>query len=167
MNIAYNFNRQWSDRFIPEIKSIVGAHLLSIAPDDQDMRHATDLMMLDAKDVRVAARVRRPGYAERFPYDFTIRSQVPSGAETELAKIVNGKGDWMFYGHADASERTIERWWLIDLRAFRAALIRQSTNGFPIKCGDRTNPDGTRFKWFDIRSFPKEPRLVVAAGGWV
>ena len=103
MNIAYNFNRQWSDRFIPEIKAIVGAHLLSIAPDDQDMRHATDLMMLDAKDVRIAARVRRPGYASRYPYDFTIRSQVPSGAETELAKIVNGKGDWMFYGHADAS----------------------------------------------------------------
>ncbi|MDF0602311.1 hypothetical protein P1J78_16345 [Psychromarinibacter sp. C21-152] len=164
MNFPYAINRSWSDRFIPEIQRIVGAHLLSIAPDAFDMHEATDLLMMEAKDLHIAARVRRPGYARVYPYDFTIRAQVPSGAETELSKIVNGKGDWMFYGHADASGRGLASWWLIDLRAFRAGLIRQATNGYPIRCGDRTNPDGTRFKWFDIRSFPPEPPLVVASG---
>ncbi|MEJ6393833.1 hypothetical protein V8J82_11235 [Gymnodinialimonas sp. 2305UL16-5] len=33
------------------------------------MTQATDLLMLDAKDVRVAARVRRPGFASRYAID--------------------------------------------------------------------------------------------------
>ena len=94
----------------------------------------------------------------------TIRSAVASGAETELSKIENGKGDWMFYGHVSAAQTHVEHWWLIDLRAFRAALIRHSTDGHRIVMGDQANPDGTWFKWFDVRSFPKVPPLVVAQG---
>ncbi|RYH08889.1 hypothetical protein [Tropicimonas sp. IMCC6043] len=159
---CYPSNRAWSDRFLPEIKRTIGAHLLERAPDPEDWHNATDLMMLDAKDLRIAARVRRPGYANRFPYDFTIRSRIPSGAETELSKIVNGKGDWLFYGHSNETQTGLFSWWLLDLRAFRAGLIRQVQNGFPIRSGDRANPDGTWFKWFDIRSFPKYPPIVVA-----
>lgn len=164
MNAPYQMNRQWSDQFLPEIRRIVGAQLLQIAPDYLDQNRATDLMMLDGRDLRVAARVRRPGYASRYPYDFTLRSRVASGAMTELAKVVNGEGDWMFYGHASEDGRGIDLWWLIDLRAFRAALIRQAMNGHPLRCGDRANADGTWFKWFDIRSFPSNPPLVVASG---
>ena len=162
---AYSTNRRWSDRFLPEIKNLVGQHLLSAAPDPFDHFEATDLMMLNATDLRIAARVRRPGYAQRYPYQFTLRSHVPSGAQTELAKVVNGHGDWMFYGHADASETGVQSWWLLDLRAFRAALIRSSRNGHSISTGVQANPDGTRFRWFDIRSFPEEPPLVVASSG--
>ena len=149
---------------MPEIKRVVGSRLLQIAPDALDWRQATDLLTLDGRDMRIAARVRRHGFAERYPYDFTIRSQLGSGNQTELAKIVNGYGDWMFYGHADEAGTGLERWWLIDLRAFRAGLIRQGQNGCRIRCGDRVNADGTGFKWFDVRSFPAEPQLVVARG---
>jgi hypothetical protein len=160
----YSFNRRWSDRFIPEIKRLVGSYLLEAAADPYDQIQATDLMMLDARDTRIAARVRRPGFAQRFPHQFTIRSAVPSGAPTELSKIVNGHGDWMFYGHSNAAQTGFDAWWLIDLRAFRAALIRHRMNGSNILMGDQVNPDGTRFKWFDMRSFPSEPRLVLAQG---
>ncbi|MEM7470723.1 MAG: hypothetical protein AAF340_05170, partial [Pseudomonadota bacterium] len=159
---CYPSNRRWSDRFLPEIKQIIGSHLLETAPDPEDHFNATDLMMLDARDMRIAARVRRPGYAGRYPNQITIRSKLPSGAPTELSKIVNGKGDWMFYGHSNASQDGIAHWSLIDLRAFRAGLIRHTQNGWPIRMGDRTNPDGSGFKWFDVSSFPEEPRLVVA-----
>lgn len=162
--IAQNYERDraWSDQFIPQIKSIVGAHLLQAAPDALDMRQATDLLMLDGKDMRIAARVRRPGYAERFPHQFTIRSSLPSGGETELAKIVNGHGDWMFYGHAN-EWGGLDRWWLLDLRAFRAALIKRSH--YPLKTGEQANSDGTRFRWFDIRSFPPSPGIIIAKSG--
>jgi hypothetical protein len=30
--------------------------------------------------------------------------------------------------------------------------------------GDMENADGTGFKWFDARSFPEEPKLIVATG---
>jgi len=83
------------------------------------------------------------------------------GAETELSKMLNGKGDWMFYGHANASQTGIESWYLIDLQAFRAGLIRQGSEG--LVWGNKSNSDGTRFTWFDIRSFPVEPPLVVVA----
>ena len=63
----YMVNRTWSDRFIPDIENIVVGHLLETAADPFDMHHATDLMMLDAHDMRIAARVRRPGYAGSIP----------------------------------------------------------------------------------------------------
>ncbi len=160
----YSVNRHWSDQFLPEIKSIIGNHILQAAPDPLDHFQATDLLMLDAKDMRIAARVRRHGYADRYPHQFTIRAKLPTGTETELSKIVNGHGDWMFYGHAGPDGQSILNWWLIDLRAFRAALIRHRTAGAFLHMGDKRNADGTCFKWFDIRSFPKEPPLVVASG---
>lgn len=147
---TYETNRAWSDRFLPEIKRIVGAQILQTAPDDFDMRHATDLLMLDGRDMRVAARVRRPGYAGRFPYDFTLRSRSAGGGQTELAKIVNGKGDWLFYAHANARGDGFDLWWLIDLRAFRAALIRRP-GGYGLRYGTQDNHDGTQFAWFDSR----------------
>jgi len=158
---CYARNRRWSDQYLPEIKRIVGSHLLREAPNALDMREATDLMVFDAKDTRIAARVRRPGYADLYPNQFTIRAEAAYGGQTELSKIVNGKGDWMFYGHADPTGG-IACWWLLDLRAFRAGLIRQTTNGYPIRSGDKRNSDGTAFKWFDIQSFPPEPKLVMA-----
>lgn len=95
---AYCGNRGFSGRFLPEIKRVVGGHLLETAPDPLDWHQATDLLMLDARDMRIAARVRRPGYSLRYPHQFTIRSQVASGAQTELSKIVEGKGDWISTG---------------------------------------------------------------------
>ncbi len=159
----YEQNRSWSDQFIPQIKNIVGSHLLQAAPDVLDMRQATDLLMLDGKDLRIAARVRRPGYADRFPHQFTIRSAIPSGGKTELAKIVEGHGDWMFYAHSNEFGG-LQRWWLIDLRAFRAALIRDRFGESKVRWGQQSNPDGTQFAWFDVRSFPTEPRMIIAAG---
>ncbi len=119
--------------------------------------------MSEARDMRVAARVRRPGFAQRYPHQFTIRSAVASGRQTELSKIVNGKGDWMFYGHSNEAQTGLDAWWLIDLRAFRAGLIRHMANTPQIVMGDQANADGKRFKWFDVRSFPAEPPLVVAS----
>jgi hypothetical protein len=123
------------------------------------MREVTDLMMLNARDKRIAVRVRRHGVASMFPYQFTIRAKVASGAKTELAKIIEGHGDWMFYGHYNAAGDGFSLWWLLDLAVFRSALIRR--DNAPIRCGDKAMGDGTCSKWFDIRSFPQE--LVIAS----
>ena len=56
----------------------------------------------------------------------------------------------------------LDVWWLIDLRAFRIGWIRNMANAPQIVMGDQRNADGTRFKSFDVRSFPAEPPLVVA-----
>ena len=162
---GYQRDRAWSDRFIPEIKNIVGPRLLCVTPDEIDQKQAADLMVFTARSVTIAARVRRPGFLEKYRHDFTIRARRDSGATTELEKIVDGWGDWMLYAHAAPCETRLAWWWLLDLNSFRAALIRQATNGFAIRCGDKPNGDGTFFKWFDVRSFPKDPPLVIACGG--
>lgn len=158
---AYETDRAWSDRFIVPIKNIVGPRLLSVTPDEIDCTQAADLMVFIARDMKIAARVRRHGFAERYPYEFTIRARRESGAETELSKIINGWGDWMFYGHSNAEQNHFDLWWLIDLHAFRAALIRNSMNGKALRCGDKANGDGTFFKWFDLRSFPTTPPILI------
>lgn len=157
---SYQTDRQWSDQYIPEIKRIVGPYLLQESPFDVDTKQASDLIVMRARDMMIACRVRRPGY-ERYAYEFTIRSRRDSGTETELSKITNGWGDWMFYAHASKDQGVnFAVWHLIDLHSWRAAMIRAKEK---VKCGEKPNGDGTYFAWFDLRSFPGHPPIVVAS----
>ena len=158
--MGYIENRQWSDRFIPEMKRIIGPFLMETSSLTQDMMQATDLIILKARDFRVACRIRRPGFL-KYANEFTIRSFVPSGVHTELAKIVDGFGDWMFYGHSDQTETRIERWMLIDLSAWRAHMIRRNKKQLVITIHD--NSDGTKFHAFDVSSFPVCPSILIAS----
>lgn len=157
---AYDIDRQWSDKYIQPMKQIIGPLLLEPSPFDVDTKQATDLIVLRARDHMIAARVRRAGYADSYPYDFTIRSARDSGAKTELEKIVNGFADWMFYGHAEKDSNGFSRWMVINLHSFRAALIRHQHH--PIKYKEKSNGDGTHFIAFDVRSFPAHPPILVA-----
>ncbi len=155
----YPEQRAWSDKFIPAIQQIVGPLLLTPAPFELDAKQATDLIVLNARDMRIAARVRTHKYFEKYGSEFTVRSQTKSGAETELSKMTNGFGDWMFYGHANKTETGFILWSVINLHHWRAALIRDKGG---IKTSKQHNTDGTGFVSFDIRSFPKTPPLLIA-----
>lgn len=151
----YGNDRVWSDQFIPEVRRLVGPHLLVPAPFEVDAHQAGDLVLMASGDVTVAVRVRRPGYAKRFPFDITIRSARDNGVRTELTKIRDGFGSMMFYGHAtsDDPDDGICRWFLIDLDVFRALLY----GGWLGK--EVSNRDGT---WF--RSFNLADRQVRTSG---
>ena len=152
---------RYQSGFLPVIKAIVGPLLLEPSSFELDTREATDLLVLLARDMRIACRVRRQGYAEKYPWEFTIRSSRPSGAITEMAKIVDGWGDWMFYGH-DCGNGGISRWMVLNLHAMPSHLIR---DGFrakrTIRRFDRSNGDGTKFIAFDALSFSGPPPLLV------
>ena len=160
---TYSENRKYADTFIPQIKRIVGPLLLEPTDVILDTREATDLIVFHARDMRIAARVRRHGYFEKYGHQFTIRARLDNGMETELSKIVNGWGDWLFYGHSDPSSTYIKQWMVVDLHSFRAALIRNSMNGARIKIEERANGDGTFFKAFDVKTFPVHPPILVTA----
>ena len=152
-------DKAWSDRFIPEIKSIVGPWLLVPSSLEQDRTEAADLVVLKAAAMTIACRIRRPGFIAKYRNQFTIRCHRDSGAKTELAKITEGWGDWMFYGHSSATHQYLDLWYLLDLSAWRAHLIRDRNQ---IRRGTIANGDGTEFAWFDITSFPASPPLVIA-----
>lgn len=164
----YAENRAWSDQYIPAIKSAVGPYLLQPSPFELDAKEATDLVVLMARNLRIACRVRRPGYLPQFDNQFTLRCHLDSGAQTEEEKIIHGWGDWLFYGHAhpDLKVKNFCRWFLIDLAAWRAHLIMKDRRD-RVRFGKMPNGDGTYFRWYDIRSFVGEPRLLIAEAGGV
>ena len=55
-------DKKWSDRFLVEIKRILGEHLISEPPIEEDMQHNTDLIVLRLNAVRIACRIRTYGY---------------------------------------------------------------------------------------------------------
>ena len=66
---VYETDRRWSDRYIDAIRAIIGPRLLVTAPWELDRKQNTDLMVLTARDMTIACRVRRPGYASRYGWD--------------------------------------------------------------------------------------------------
>jgi len=154
--MSYLKDRKWSDRFIPEIKKIVGPLLLVESPDLIDMKEASDLILLRAKNLMVACRVRRPGYLEKFPN----RAKRDSGADTELKKITDGFADWMFYGHSTEEENgQFSAWRVLDLNVWRAYMIR-SRELVNINQRMIPNGDGTFFVEFNVDDFPL--KLIIA-----
>jgi hypothetical protein len=166
--MSYTKDRKWSDKYIPMIKRIVGEYILSEAPAEVDQEEATDLIVFDAKGLKIACRLRRPGYFQKYGDEFTIRCYRESGAKTELEKVINGFGDWFFYGHADGDDTlNITKWMLIDFNSFRAHLIRDlrydDKKDRKIRHGNRDNGDGTWFTWFNIYDFKGSPPILIAS----
>lgn len=157
----YQTDREWSDQFLPVIRQIVGPHLLVPSPFEVDAKEAADLIVLRARDMTVAARVRRPGYADRYPYEFTVRSRRDTGAKTEMAKLMEGWADWMLYAHAGQAHGELARWWLIDLHQWRERLLRQGwRDSWRTLAKEQHNGDGTHFLAFDLRAF--KPSILIA-----
>jgi len=125
----WQIDKRWSDRFLPEIKRILGEYLIAEAPFDEDAEHNTDLIVLRLAAVRIACRVRKHEYIARYGGEFTIRSGRPSGAKTELTKIIEGWGDYLFYAFSDDAELHLAKWILGDLRAFRLFINRELAAG--------------------------------------
>lgn len=162
--MSYESDRAWSDRCLPHVTAIVGQRLLVPAPIERDRNEATDLIVLHGRNVTIAVRLRRAAkYLGKYPGQFTIRSDRESGAKTELAKIIDGWGDWLFYGYGtDAGD--IPEWMLVDLTIFRAAVLYQPqliARPTPPVSGRQSNHDGTHFAWFHAPSL--WPRVLIAA----
>ena len=149
-------DKKWADKFLPEIKSILGRYLIGEAPREEDAEHNTDLIVLKMDAVRIGCRMRKYDYLIMYGDEFTIRSGRPSGMKTELTKIIEGWGDYFFYGFSDADETQIARWTLADMKVFRLwynrKLARAKSMSFPgIK---KDNSDGSSsfvaFRWADF-----------------
>ena len=127
----------FSQRFIPAMTRILADHLIVQSTITQDRREATDLVILQCDGFRIACRVRRHKRRARYGHQFTIRTDRPSGARTELQKVLAGWGDYLIYGFVDVDERTFDHWLLGDLDVFRRWYARCDTP----PGDDEENPD--------------------------
>ena len=117
-------DKRWSDRFLDEIKGILGRHLIGEATEEEDAKHNTDLIVLHMEAVRIACRVRRSEYHARFGGEFTIRADRPSGVDSELSKVIAGWGQYIFYAFANEAETALDAWILGNLNVFRLWVMR-------------------------------------------
>lgn len=138
-----------------QMKRICGEYLTAEADFDEDARHNTDLIVLGMQPYRVACRVRRyDKYRSKYGDEFTIRASRPSGAQTELAKILGGWGDYMLYGFGRDKNWTFAPWTLADLDVFRRCWASGMGQRNPNIDG---SSDFLAFRWDE---FP--PEFVVA-----
>jgi hypothetical protein len=166
--MGWRSRKSWSDRFVPEIKSILGTVLIDVAETGDDALRNTDLITLTMRSgLRIACRVRRHPYLAAHGDEFTIRCSVVSGRETEIDKVLAGWGDYLFYGFANAAETALAAWFVGDLKVFREwfASYRRTFQDWPGEIR-RNHDGGSKFLVFGIydvdRRFilaRKEPRL--------
>lgn len=158
---TWQADKQWSDRFLPEIKGILGTYLIGEPPIEEDAERNTDLMVLKMEAVRIGCRVRKYKYMASYGTEFTIRAGRPSGIKTELSKIVEGWGDYFFYAFCDQIERRLEAWLLGDLRVFRLWFATTGIRDGVCPGKEKSNHDNSStFRSFAVAELP--PSFVIA-----
>jgi hypothetical protein len=161
---AWEADKVKSDVYIPTIKSILGQVLIGEAPAEEDAHRNTDLIVMKLDSVRVACRIRNKSYMARYGDEFTIRCSRPSGTKTEMAKIIEGWGDYFFYGFGQDYGSGLAAWKIGDLRVFRLWLTKEIVRlkgdmpGFHKPNSDNSS-NFRAFKWKDLPS-----DFVVAEG---
>lgn len=157
-------DKVWSDRFLPELKQICGEHLISESANKDDAECNSDLVVLTIHGMRVACRVRKFAYLERYPDEFTIRASRPSDAKTELEKVIEGWGDYILYGFCDEREKKLAAWMLGDLKVFRGWFHSMVVRTGALPGSLQANRDNSSdFRAFRIDSLP---RSFVIARKW-
>ena len=151
----------FADRYLDHMRELAGLVVVGIAPLADDIEHAADLVVITRAGRTFACRARRPAYQRSFGHEFTIRKARPTGADTELAKVLAGWGDFLIYGFADRDPDStrLAAWVIGDLDIFRAWYAAAARYG-PEPGKRILNPDdGTEGRAFAIDDLP--PAFVI------
>jgi hypothetical protein len=163
--MTYKRDRDFSDRHIPTLKSIVGHHVVNVASEYIDHKEAGDLVILRHADLTVGARVRREEH-KRWITEFTLRFKRTNGIKTELEKVMEGFMGLFIYGFDDILYNVMP-WIILNMDVFRATIERNPnliTNPDEVLSGIKPNRDRTTlFIWFAYRAFPPEIVFAVSS----
>ena len=161
MGANWQDDKSKTDNLLPSVKRILGEYLISAAPYEEDAKRNTDLIVLRLEAIRIAVRIRSANYwndAKHPEYrdQFTIRAGRPSGVKTELTKIIEGWGDYFFYGFANADYTELLAWTLGNLKVFRLWHATQTAKDHGCVPGQRCeNGDGSSFFYaYNIDELP-------------
>lgn len=148
--MTFQKNKDWSDKFIPEIQSILAPYFIRIAGESDDMKKCSDLITYNK---RIAVRTRKHSDLA-YKHEFTIRC-FNGGHMTELEKLATGWGDYVFYSFANEREDGLAYWALGDFKVFRNVLFNNRELIKPIYNKDNTT-GFCAFKWADF------PGMMIA-----
>lgn len=162
--IAFDTDFSLSIKYIRDISAALGQEFIIQAPDREDMYENTDLMVLAFGATRFACRIRcYDPYYLKYSDEFTIRTDRPSGRDSELSKIIMGWGDFFYYGFENEAKNGIQMYTIADLKIFRLEFNRilvNSNKGISPGTEMKNKDNSSSFRAFKWDSFPTE--LVVA-----
>ena len=147
--MGYRDDRKWSDGFTPETMQILCKHFIMAASREEDVKHNTDVFIVNVGPHRVSCRVRRHKYLKKYGDEATTRVSRPSGVTTELEKMMAGWGRFSFYGFANREGTKLIRWFILDLGVLRNHVRSLKTPPILYR-----NPDGTTFWAFNVWEIP-------------
>lgn len=173
---GWELDKEWSDQFLPEIKKILGLYLIDEPPIEEDQKRNTDLIVLKLDAVRVGCRIRRVeknyrnkegevciiNYLKKYGNQFTIRAGRPNGGKTELAKIIEGWGDYFFYGFGQ--DGVLHKWSLCRLNVFRLWYNRELYNNKKPGQSKDNKDNSSFFIAFDFNDLPED--FIVKQEVW-
>lgn len=152
MSKGWEKDKQWSDKFILEIKRILGETFFALPSLSDDQMKNTDLICMDMTGKRIGCRVRKKQYLSKYPFQFTIRYSRPMGTKTEYQKILDGWGDYFFYGFSNTLETSFLLWMIGDLKIFRQTIINDNRTGQTKQNTDNSS----NFKVFEWQEMPSD-----------
>ena len=100
--------------------------------------------------VELSVRIRKNEYLKY--RDFTIRSKSANGYETEIDKLMKGRGNIYFYGWMNKAETGFDDWIVVDINAIRDKLLDGTF---------RTNTDNTGFLFYQIEWLRKNNSIIA------
>jgi hypothetical protein len=162
MSRVWQDDKAWTDAYLPTIKAICGYYFIGEAPQEEDTKRNTDLIVLNIHGIRVAVRLRKYRYwieqkngRYRYRGEFTIRNSRPTGTLTEWQKIFAGMGDFFFYGFVDEEPPKLRGFGILDLHEFRpwAQSLYDNTGKWPGTI--QQNGDGVTFRAITWASVPE------------
>lgn len=158
-------NKEWSDKFIRQLKQIAGLYTIGVGNQIQDQEEGTDLIVLEGQPRRIACRVRRPKFYPKYKFDITIRALLESSSVTEFQKLMTEEEDnWKhiyIYCFTNSAEKIVG-YHVIAIPPFREWAYDLIAKGnLPVNI---SNGDGTWFKAFDVRTMPSD--CIIYSTEW-
>ena len=154
--MSWESEKRWSDKFIPIIKPILGTNFIVESSIEEDRDHNTDLHILNMGAIRFGCRIRRYTWYANYKNEFTIRAILPSGQKTELEKILEGWGDYIFYGFANENDTDLIYWFIGDLKVFRLWFLRQLSSNSKKRERKNNSDNSSKFFAFNKNELPKD-----------
>ena len=136
----WEINKQRSDLYINSVRQIIKDNIkylveVVVASNEKDTKEATDfVIVLKGGDVAVRLRFWSCYTVKQ---EWTIRSRLDSGMETELSKLKKGFARWYLYGWV--KDNILFSWMLIDLNMVREKKL------LDLPWYEKSNHDGTHF----------------------
>lgn len=161
---TFEENMKFATRWETRAAEFVMRSQLAPASEVFDRHFGTDMFVLsEMAGSSIALRHRRAGAADADPGLITIRSYA-NGARTELAKILDGEGKYMFQACVDYDGQDISWWRLFSLDVFRK-VMKEHSGTWHLHNGGGSNRDGTAWLTYNThhKSFVAEPGWMIDA----